>query len=310
VASTAQYIYVVDNTTVNGSWQSLQFGAGTSAANAAALAGYGLKAVGTTLNTVMPPFQVGSDYTILVSAQSQTVVWTGGAGTITLPSASSVTLGWFVNIKNDGTGTLNVQPVGTDTIDGDAYFQLQPAESFTLVSDGSFWVSYGYGQSNLFVFTELVLNITSGVYTLSATQAANLIQQYQGTLTGNVTVILPPVVQFYAISNNTTGSYTLAFSTGISGGSTVSLAQNQTIILICDGINVYNAQTATSSSFTTISLAQGSAAAPSLNFIGNTISGLYQPSSNSLGVSLNGQNVATFTQTALLVPVGIAGGSI
>jgi len=117
-------------------------------------------------------------------------------------------------------------------------------------------------------------------------------------------------VQFYAISNNTTGSYTLAFSTGISGGSTVSLAQNQTIILICDGINVYNAQTATSSSFTTISLAQGSAAAPSLNFIGNTISGLYQPSSNSLGVSLNGQNVATFTQTALLVPVGIAGGSI
>ena len=310
VASTAQYIYVVDNTTVNGSWQSLQFGAGTSAANAAALAGYGLKAVGTTLNTVMPPFQVGSDYTILVSAQSQTVVWTGGAGTITLASASSVTLGWFVNIKNDGTGTLNVQPVGTDTIDGDSYFQLQPAESFTLVSDGSFWVSYGYGQSNLFVFTELVLNITSGVYTLSATQAANLIQQYQGTLTGNVTVILPPVVQFYAISNNTTGSYTLAFSTGISGGSTVSLAQNQTIILICDGINVYNAQTATSSSFTTISLAQGSAAAPSLNFIGNTISGLYQPSSNSLGVSLNGQNVATFTQTALLVPVGIAGGSI
>ena len=310
VASTAQYIYVVDNTSINGSWQSLQFGAGTSAANAAALAGYGLQAVGTTLNTVEPPFQVGSDYSILPSAQSQTVVWTSGTGTITLPSASAVALGWFVIIKNDGTGTLNVTPVGTDTIDGDNYFQLQPSESFTLVSNLSSWISYGYGQSNLFVFTELVLNIISGLYTLTASQAANLIQQYQGTLTGNVTVKLPPVVQFYAMSNNTTGSFTLTFTTGVSGGSTVTLAQNQTIILICDGVNVYNAQTATSSSFTTISLSQGSAAAPSLNFIGNTTSGLYQPTSNTLGIALNGNNVATFTETALLVPVGIAGGSI
>jgi hypothetical protein len=47
-----------------------------------------------------------------------------------------------------------------------------------------------------------------------------------------------------------------------------------------------------------------------LNFIGNTISGLYQPTSNTLGIALNGNNVATFTETALLVPVGIAGGSI
>jgi len=310
VASTAQYVYVVSNTSINGSWQSLQFGAGTSAANAAALAGYGLKAVGTTLNTVMPPFSVSSNYAILASAQSQTVVWTSGAGTITLPSASSVDLGWFVTIKNDGTGTLNVTPIGSDTIDGDNNFQLQPSESFTLVSNLSSWISYGYGQSNLFVFTELVLNVTSGVYTLTASQAANLIQQYQGTLTGNVTVIVPPVVQFYAMSNNTTGSFTLTFSTGVSGGSTVQLNQNQSVILICDGTNVYNAQTATSSSFSTISIAAGSAAAPSLNFIGNTVTGLYQPTSNTLGISLNGNNVATFTETALLVPVGIAGGSI
>jgi hypothetical protein len=310
VASTAQYVYVVDNTSINGTWQSLQFGAGTSTANAAALAGYGLKAVGTTLNTVAPPFTVGSDYTILPAAQSQTVVWTGGAGTLTLPSASSVALGWYVVIKNDGTGTLNVTPVGTDSIDGDSYFQLQPAESFTLVSNLSFWVSYGYGQSNLFVFTELVLNISSGVVTLTASQAANLVQQYQGSLTGNVTVILPPVVQFYAISNNTTGAFTLTFSTGVSGGSVIVLGQGQTIIAICDGTNIYNAQTSTSSSFTAITIGKGSAAAPSLNFVGNINSGLYQPTSNSLGVALNGVNVATFTETGLLVPIGIQGGSI
>jgi len=310
VAGTAQYVYVVGNLTINGSWQSLQFGAGTSAANAAALAGYGLLAKSTTLNTVTPPFQVGSDYTILPSAQSQTVVWTGGAGTILLPSAAAVDLGWFVIVKNDGTGTLNVQSVGTDTIDGDSYFQLQPSESFTLVSNSSLWISYGYGQSSLFVFTELVLNITGGIVNLTASQAANLIQQYQGTLTSNATIILPPVVQFYAMSNNTTGSYSLTFTTGISGGAAITLNQGQTIIVICDGINVYNSQTSTSSVFTAITIGQGSAAAPSLNFNGNTNTGLYEPTSNALGVSLGGVNVATFTENALLVPVGIAGGSI
>ena len=160
------------------------------------------------------------------------------------------------------------------------------------------------------VFTELVLNISSGVVTLTASQAANLVQQYQGSLTGNVTVILPPVVQFYAISNNTTGAFTLTFSTGVSGGSVIVLGQGQTIIAICDGTNIYNAQTSTSSSFTAITIGQGSAAAPSLNFVGNINTGLYQPTSNSLGVALNGVNVATFTETGLLVPIGIQGGSI
>jgi hypothetical protein len=310
VAGTAQYIYVVGNSTINGSWQSLQFGAGTSAANAAELAGYGLNAVSTTLNTVTPPFTVSSNYSILPSAQSQTAVWVGGAGTITLPSASAVTVGWYVIIKNDGTGTLNVDPVGSDTIDGDSYFQLQPAESFTLVSAGLSWISYGYGQSNLFVFTELVLNITGGVVTLSASQAANLIQQYQGTLTSNATIILPPVVQFYAMSNNTTGSFTLTFSTGVSGGATVALNQSQSIILICDGTNVYNAQTSTATSFPSITVNPGSAASPSINFNGNTNTGIYQPTGNTVGISLNGSNAATFTVNGLLVPVGIAGGSI
>ena len=47
----AEYIYVTSNTTIDGTWQTVTFGAGTSAANAATLAGYGLKAINTTLNT-------------------------------------------------------------------------------------------------------------------------------------------------------------------------------------------------------------------------------------------------------------------
>jgi len=46
----AEYIYLTDNTTQNGTWAVVTFGAGTSAANAATLAGYGLMAINTTLN--------------------------------------------------------------------------------------------------------------------------------------------------------------------------------------------------------------------------------------------------------------------
>ena len=46
----AEYIYVTDNSTIDGVWETVTFGAGTSAANAATLAGYGLRAINTTLN--------------------------------------------------------------------------------------------------------------------------------------------------------------------------------------------------------------------------------------------------------------------
>ena len=46
----AYFIYLTDNSTVAGSWATVTFGAGTSAANAATLAGYGLTAIGATLN--------------------------------------------------------------------------------------------------------------------------------------------------------------------------------------------------------------------------------------------------------------------
>lgn len=305
----AEYVYVTDNTTINGTWQTVTFGAGTSAANAATLAGYGLKAINTTLNTATPVTTFSANYTLLTSDRSSMYVWTGGAGTVTLPIAANVGSNWFAIIKNDGTGILNVALQGSDTIDGQVSAQLQISESFVVVSSGTAWYSYAYGQSATFFFTQLTKTVTGGTVTLTSAEASNIIQEYQGTLASNCTIVVPPTVQLYSFQNKTSGSYTLTFTTGVVGGTTLTLPQNQTIIAICDGTNVYNAQTSTSSFINALTLGNGSAANPSLSFLGDATTGLYLAASHQLGFSANGLNAMTLTTTGLLVPVGINGGA-
>jgi hypothetical protein len=305
----AQYVYVTNNTTNPGSWSAVTFGAGTSSANAAELAGAGLLATGVTLNQAYNVESIFSNYTLLASDRATFQVWASGAGTITLPSAAAVGNNWFVMLRNGGTGILNVTPVGTDTINGDAGTQLQIDESFVIVSDGTNWSTFGYGQSAQFFFTQLSKVVTGGTVTLTAAEAANIIQEYSGVLTSNCIVILPPTVQLYSLQNKTTGSFTLTFKTTAVGALTTVIPQGQTYLVVCDGTNVYNTQASSGGGSTALTLANGSAAAPSLNFAGDTVTGLYLQASQQLGFSIGGANAATLTSTGLKVPVGIAGGA-
>ena len=305
----AQYIYVTDNTTIDGTWGTVQFGAGTSAANSATLAGYGLKAINTTLNTSTPVTTFSSAYSLNTQDRASLYVWTGGAGTLTLPSAVAVGAGWYAVIKNDGSGILNIALIGTDTIDGNSSAQLQLQDSFVVVSSGTAWYSYAYGQSSTFFFTQLVKNVTGGTVTLTSAEAKNTIQEYQGTLISNCIVILPPTVQLYSFSNNTTGSFSLTFKTITVGAANIVLGQGQTVIAICDGTNVYNAQTSSSSTITALTLGNGSAANPSLRFVGDATTGLYLAASGQLGFAVSGASAGTMTAGGLLLPVGIPGGA-
>jgi hypothetical protein len=308
----AQYIYLTNNTTEPGTWSVVQFGAGTSSANASALAGYGLKAISTTLNQSYNIIDYYSNYSLTASDRAKFLVWNSGVGTFTLPSASTVGNDWFAMIRNNGTGILTVQPVGADTLDGNVNQQLQIGESFVIVSNGSTgFNTFGYGQSATFFFTQLALDVTGlgPTITLSSTQASNLIQEYFGTLAANTTVILPPTVQLYVITNLTSGAYTLKFSTGAVGAATVTIPQNQSLIVVCDGTNVYNANSATISVLPSLTLNPGSAANPSLNFVGNTTTGIYQPSTGQIGMSLNGVSKLTLQSDGLHVTDGIKGGT-
>ena len=305
----AEYVYVTNNTTDPGLWSAITFGTGTSAANAADLAGYGLTASGLTLNQSYSVSAVYSNYAILPADRASFQVWEGGAGSFTLPSSNSVGNNWFVMIRNNGTGILNVYPVGTDLIDGNAYAQLQINESFVVCSTGTGWNTFGYGQSAQFFFTQLSKVVTGGTVTLSAAEASNIIQEYTGTLTSNCVVILPPTVQIYSLQNKTTGAYTLTFKTTSVGATTAVVPQGQTNLVICDGTNVYNTQASVGGGSASVTLPNGSASTPSLNFVSDTVTGLYLQASGRLGFAVNGSNAATLTSTGLLVPVGISGGT-
>jgi hypothetical protein len=306
----AEYIFLTDNTTNDGTWSTVTFGAGTSSANAAALAGYGLTAISTTLNQQYAESSIFSSITLTLAYRAQFLVWAGGVGTITLPTAATVGNGWFVMVRNGGTGILTLTPSGTDTIDAAATQQLQLTESLVIVSNGTDGYStFAYGRSNTFAYTQLAKTVTGGTDTLTAVEYANVVQEYFGTLTSNQIVVLPSTVQIYYLNNQTTGSFSLTFKTSAVSAATVTVPQGQTLTVVCDGTNVYNSSSASGGTVTSLTINSGSAAAPSLNFTGNTNTGLYQPASNQVAFALNGANALTLTTSGLFVPAGIAGGT-
>jgi hypothetical protein len=306
----AEYIYVTDNTTDDGTWEAFTFGAGTSAANAASLAGYGLKAVNTTLNQNYTESSLFSDAVLDNTNRAQFLVWATGVGTITLPSAATVENGWFVMIRNGGSGIVTITPVGTDTIDSNATQQLQLTESLVVVSNGvNGFSTFAYGRSNTFAYTQLAKSITGGTYTLSAVEYANVVQEYFGLLTSNASIVLPSTVQVYYINNQTTGPYSLTFKTSAIGASTVIVAQGQTSTVVCDGTNVYNSNSSSVATVSSLTIASGSASVPSLNFTSSSDTGIYLPATGQFGISLNGSAAVTVITTGIRAVVGISGGS-
>lgn len=295
----ADFIWLIDNTTTNGSWASVVFGAGTSSANASALAGSGLLASGLTLNQSCPVVSYNSTGSVSSNDRAGLDVWTGGAGSLTLPSAGTVGANWFVTIRNGGTGVLTIYPNGVDLIDGNASQQLQLTESLTLVSSGTGWNTFGLGRSNNFAYTQLALTVTGGTLTLTSTQAANTIQFYSGVLTSNQTLVVPSTVQLYSITNSTTGAFTFIVKTVTSGAATVTISQGDSLIVICDGTNVYNAASGSASSITSLTVGNGSLAVPSIKFSGDLNSGFYLPSTGTVGLVVANTQAGYFNSTGL-----------
>ena len=308
----AQYIYITDNGTEEGVWGIIAFGIGSSGQDAATLAGYGLLAIGQTLNQSQPVTTFSSSYTALTTDRSSTYVWTGGAGTLTLSLASTLGDNWFMFLRNSGTGALTVTETSGNLVNGSASIALQPTDSCIIVCSGSQFYTVGLGRNTQFAFTQLSKAVTTGSYTLTASEASNVIQKYTGTLTGNVTIVVPSTVQVYYIVNETSGAYTVTITTG-SGGTAILTAGSQAT-LVCDSVNLYNANTVLAGA-SVVSLNNGSVGAPSLNFASETTTGVYRAASGEFNTAILGVLRSTVSASGLAIvgtgnfTGGVAGGT-
>lgn len=316
-AGQAKYVYIKTNPDEAGTWGNIAFGVGTSNADAGTLAGYGLVADGATLNQSHPIGSYSSNFTLTAAHRAQTVVWTGGAGTLTLTSSSTLGNNWFTLVRNQGTGTLNIAPTGGQQIDSSASIDLQPTDSCFVVCSGSAFFTIGIGRSTQFNFTQLTKAVTNGTYTLTPVEASNVIQKYTGTLTGNVTVQIPQTIQIYYITNQTDGSpsnYTITFETGVAGAGSAIIPANQQAILLCDSVNLFNASTI-AAGIVNQQLSDGTVGAPSLSFASETDTGIYRPGSGQFGISVLGVQRLAVAATGISVTgtgtfsSGVSGGT-
>ena len=307
-AGESKYIYITTNANAQGTWGVIAFGTGTSGADAATLAGYGLVASGATLNQSHPSAAITTSTTFAATDRAQTRVWGGGSGVATLPAAATLGNNWFTLFKNNGTGSFIISCTGAELIDGNSTKTFNPTESAFIVCTGTAYVTIGYGVSTSFVFTALTKSVTGGSVLLTNNEAANNIQEYVGSLTSSVVVTFPPIVNLYVISNQTTDNgFGLSVTTGLGFSATIPPGQQAT--LICDGVNFLNANT-TQAGASTVSLLDGSVGTPSLNFAAESSTGVYRPAAGEFGISVLGTQRLKATATGVTVTGAVAASGV
>jgi hypothetical protein len=70
--------------------------------------------------------------------------------------------------------------------------------------------------------------------------------------------------------------------------------------VVCDGTNFFNANTVQAGA-TSISIVDGTAAAPAINFASEVSTGIFRPGSGQWAVSILGSSIFTVTSTGVTI---------
>lgn len=301
----SKYVYNTNNTTLGGTWRTTLFGQGTSSADAALLSGNGIVEINGTLNAAYPISTSSSDVNITSNDRAKIYIASAGSVTLNVPNHNTLGNNFFFGAHNGGSGTLLIQPVTGDTVDGYTSLSLAPNESvFVFCSGSTQFYTIGYGRSTQFQFTKLVKDITAGgTIALTSAEASNKLMQFIGTPTANIVVNVPSVVGIYYVQNSYSGSYSLTIKT--IAGSGVVLGAGDRAILYCDGTNVVSAQSVAVGA--NISVVDGTLSAPSINFASDTNTGFYHADLETMGVVSNGVEAVRFAfdKSAVIGKLGV-----
>ncbi len=141
----------------------------------------------------------------------------------------------------------------------------------------------GYTQVTVSDSVDTTLTVYDGL----PSQSRNMILSLQGTLSAIRNVICPSVSKLYVVKNATVSNSPVIFKT--SAGTGVSVPNGATMLLMCDGTNVFNAVTTTGAvspvgSFTDLSYSGNfaGAAGPSVFNIGG--GELYKSGAGLIGI--------------------------
>lgn len=235
-------IYLTDNSTVGGTWRAVVMGASSSAANAAALAGYGLVARGAQLDqNLVTVTSAASTLSIGAGQKAEVIKNTGGSVTWNIDSAITLGNGWFFYALNAGTGSITIDPFGAQTIDGQATKTLSLGQSCIVVSDGANLATMALSTGSANAVSAQNIDITgTGDYTLTGTQPQAQIQDFSGGLSGNRNVIYPAAPGYWFVWNHTTGAFSTTFklNTTTPADPGVIVPQNSFAILRSNGSNL------------------------------------------------------------------------
>ena len=295
------FLILTDNSTPEGVWEVTLLGATQTPASASALAGYGLTVLlNGKLNTYTPITTLNVPYTVLASDRAKLFKWVGGTGNITLPDAATVLNGFSVSFNNLSAvgGVLTIVPQPGQTIDGFSNFSINVEESSQFTSDGSNWITFGYGNNAIAQVSLLELNVTpGGTFTLTPEQCVRQVQNFTGGLTQNVIIEVPSITNYYIVRNATTGSFTLTYKM-IGGATNTIVPQGQQLMLYCDSFDV---RIVPSVFLGAIAFADGSAADPSITFVSDATTGLFLNNPQNLGITAEGTLCANFNSDGLQV---------
>lgn len=260
-------VYLRSNATAAGTWGAIQYGAGTSSADAAALAGLGLLAITTTLNQSCPVATKNANYTLGTNDRAQMIVSTGGAITFSFTSAATLGNNWFAMLRNDGTGALTLDPTGSELIDGATTITLNQTESCMVVCDGTQFRTIGRGRA--VTSTVSAVNISggggAGTQTLTSVELAAQVQQYNGTLTGNRAYEYGTSPGYWFIYNNLTLGGNVAtwrVNSLDAGVTSANVPSGARAIIVSNGTNMFLAVSTTSGTVTSVATGTGLTGGP------------------------------------------------
>lgn len=301
----AFYTYLVDNSTSAGSWSVFQFGTGTSFADASSLAGTSTSAILGKLEVALITSEYNLSNPVITDAsRGNAFVWTGGLASWMLPPVSQLSDGWFLLVRNNGTGALTIDTSSiSSSIDGQTNITLPLGDSCIICVDknpsNQDFYTVGRARPNSLTFTSAtydVDNIVGSTYNIVSNTP--IIQRYtalSGSRSTSLLIEMPAVTQVYYLINDTgQNGYNIEFQVPGSGQAPVVLSNGQQVIMLSDGNFLYLLNQIN----TGIQLAPaGSASAPSYSFSVDPATGMYLVNPSQLGFAAGGVNVATLDVT-------------